>query len=58
MKQPSQMCALILAAVAAFGAGCVLAPERYHEGYWDHDHDRYWHNQGWHPCAEGPEHCR
>jgi hypothetical protein len=35
--------------------GCVVAPR---EGYYDGDHHRYWHENGWHECGEGDQHCR
>jgi len=37
-------------------AGCVVAEPR--EGYYDHDHHRYWHEHGWHNCGpDHDEHC-
>ena len=35
--------------------GCAVAPN---EGYYDRDHHRYYHESGWHECANGDEHCR
>jgi tetrahydromethanopterin S-methyltransferase subunit E len=50
---------MFLAGLLALTSGCIIAPEgRYHDGYWDRDHDRYWHGGGWHPCAEHGEYCR
>jgi hypothetical protein len=34
--------------------GCLLAPR---EGYYDSDHHRYYHENGWHDCSERDEHC-
>jgi len=48
--------ALLIALIAAT-SGCVVAP-RYHDGYWDREHDRFWFRGGWHPCAERREYCR
>jgi hypothetical protein len=39
-----------------FGAGCVVAEPR--EGYWDHDHHRWYHEHTWHECVENDAHCR
>ena len=39
----------------AFTSGCVVEP---HEGYYDRDHHRYWHENGWHDCGERDDHCR
>ena len=42
-------------------AGCVVRGgpgyETYHEGYWDREHNRYWHENGWHDCGGGDPHC-
>jgi hypothetical protein len=38
-----------------FATGCVVAPR---EGYYDHDHHRYYHQSAWHDCGERDEHCR
>jgi hypothetical protein len=35
--------------------GCVVEP---HEGYWDRDHHRWYHEHAWHECVENDEHCR
>lgn len=45
----------LLALVALFLSGCVIAP---HEGYYDRDHHRYWHDHHWHRCLERDVHCR
>ena len=35
--------------------GCMVGPR---EGYYDSDHHRYYHENGWHDCADRDEHCR
>jgi hypothetical protein len=35
--------------------GCVVTPN---EGYYDRDHNRYYHERNWHDCGERDEHCR
>jgi hypothetical protein len=35
--------------------GCVVAPP--HEGYYDNDHHRYYHENSWHECGDHDEHC-
>jgi len=35
--------------------GCVVEPR---EGFYDRDHHRYYHEHGWHECAEGVAFCR
>lgn len=29
----------------------------YQEGYYDREHNRYWHEKAWHDCIEHDEHC-
>ena len=48
----------MLIGLVALAAGCIVAAPRYHDGYWDHEHDRDWQNNGWHPCEEHRESCR
>jgi hypothetical protein len=51
-------------------ASCVWVPhdrgyrddggyhDRYRDGYYDRDHDRYWHDHAWHPCRDRDDpHC-
>jgi hypothetical protein len=58
MQERSSPLRYVLAAVLlAAASGCVVAP-RYHDGYWDHEHDRYWYGGGWHGCDEHREYCR
>jgi len=40
-----------------FMAGCVVAPPPA-EGYYDHDHHRWWHEHSWVNCGPNDEHCR
>jgi hypothetical protein len=35
-------------------AGCMVGPR---EGYYDGNHHRYYHENGWHDCADRDEHC-
>jgi hypothetical protein len=41
-------------------SACVVEQPRgaYREGYYDHDHHRYYHEHEWHECGERDEHCR
>ncbi len=47
---------VVLAALVAFASGCVVAEPR--EGFYDHDHHRYYGGHGWHECGERDDHCR
>ena len=48
---------LLLVLMAAM-SGCVIAPRGgYHEGYYDRDHNRYYHQNTWHDCGDHDEHC-
>jgi hypothetical protein len=46
----------VVLGLIAFLSACVVAGPR--EGYYDRDHHRYWHENGWHDCAEHGEFCR
>jgi hypothetical protein len=35
--------------------GCVIEPR---EGFYDHDHHRWWHEHSWRECGDRDEHCR
>jgi len=36
-------------------ASCVVEPR---EGYYDHEHHRYYHEHTWHECFEHDVYCR
>jgi hypothetical protein len=49
----------LIAVASALASGCVVEPrDGYREGYYDHDHHRYYHEHTWHECIEHDEHCR
>jgi hypothetical protein len=52
--------AAIMLGLISLSTACVVAEPRegYHEGYYDRDHHRYYHENGWHDCVERDEHCR
>jgi hypothetical protein len=48
-------------ATTLLAAGCVVEPRggaEPHEGYYDRDNHRWWHEHTWHECREAEEHCR
>lgn len=45
-----------LVGLIALASACVVAEPR--EGYYDHDHHRYYHQHAWHECAERDRYCR
>jgi hypothetical protein len=47
---------LLLLGVTLVTPGCVVVAP--HEGFYDRDHHRWWHEHGWHECRERDEHCR
>ncbi|HEX3912671.1 MAG TPA: hypothetical protein VHW71_04120 [Steroidobacteraceae bacterium] len=47
----------VLLGLVALSSACVVAGPRYHDGYYDHEHHRYWHENAWHECGERDEHC-
>ena len=52
--------AAIMLGLISLSTACVVAEPRggYHEGYYDRDHNRYYHENGWRDCGERDEHCR
>jgi hypothetical protein len=57
-KTQSLVQGAILLGLIAMSSACVVAGPGYHEGYYDHEHHRYWHENGWHECGDRDEHCR
>ena len=45
----------LLLGLMSLMSGCIIGP---HEGYYDRDHQRYYHENTWHNCAGQDEHCR
>jgi hypothetical protein len=41
---------------SCLSAGCIVAQP--HEGYYDHDHHRYYREHTWHECRDHDEYCR
>ncbi len=48
----------VLLGLMMLASACVVAPGGYHEGYYDRDHHRYYHENAWHDCVDHDEHCR
>jgi hypothetical protein len=48
----------MLLGLIALSSACVVAGPGYHEGYYDRDHNRYYHENAWHDCGERDDHCR
>ena len=44
-----------LLGLIAFASACVVSTPR--EGYYDHDHHRYYHENAWHECVEHDPFC-
>jgi hypothetical protein len=50
---------ILILGLMAVMSGCVFGPrDGYHEGYYDRDHNRYYHENTWHDCADHDAHCR
>jgi hypothetical protein len=47
---------VILLGMTMMMSGCIVAEP--HEGYYDHEHARWYHEHHWHDCRESGEHCR
>ena len=51
--------ASLLLGLMAIMSGCIAGPrDGYREGYYDRDHNRYYHENTWHECGGQDEHCR
>jgi hypothetical protein len=48
-------CGILLGLTALSSACFVSGP---HEGYYDRDHNRYYHESAWHDCGDHDDHCR
>jgi hypothetical protein len=55
MTTRKRITAIVLWGLALVLSGCIVVPR---EGYYDRDHHRYWHGNGWHGCGDRDEHCR
>lgn len=59
--------AVVLAALMMGLSGCVVHDrdvvhdggyaQGYKEGYYDRDHNRYWHDEAWHDCSVDDVRC-
>ena len=48
------MASFLLGLVAVSLSGCIVEPR---EGYYDHDHHRWYHEHSWRACEDRDEHC-
>jgi len=53
----------VLLALMTVTSACVIATrdrghDGYREGYYDREHNRYYHEHQWRDCGERDEHCR
>jgi hypothetical protein len=44
-----------LMGLIALASACVVAEPR--DGYYDHDHHRYYRDRAWHECGDRDDHC-
>ena len=55
----------VLFGLVALSSGCVIherggaeaREEGYREGYYDREHNRYYHEHSWHECMEHDPYC-
>lgn len=60
--------ALMIASAVVALSGCVVHDREvvhdggysqgYKEGYYDREHNRWWHEQAWHDCVANDIHCQ
>jgi hypothetical protein len=55
----------VLLGLVALSSGCVIherggesREQAYREGYYDREHNRYYHEHSWHECEEHNAYCR
>jgi hypothetical protein len=48
--------ASLLLGLTSLLSGCLIGGP--HEGSYDRDHHRYYHENTWHDCGEHDDHCR
>lgn len=55
----------VLFGLVALSSGCIIhersgeaREEGYREGYYDREHNRYYHDHSWHECMEHDAYCR
>ena len=46
---------VMAAGTILMATGCVVEPR---EAYYDHEHNRYYHEHAWHECGEHNDFCR
>ena len=46
----------LLMGLLALASGCIITTPR--EGYYDHEHHRYYREHTWHECVEHDAYCR
>jgi len=54
ISKPIVQATLFLLALMLLAPGCVVEPR---QGYYDHDHHRWYHEHAWNDCAAGDLHC-
>lgn len=54
----------LILGLVALSSGCIIhdhgggpREESYREGYYDREHNRYYHEHGWHECMERDSYC-
>jgi hypothetical protein len=55
ISKPIARTLLLLLGLMLAVPGCVVEPR---EGFYDHDHHRWWHEHAWRECGDRDDHCR
>jgi len=56
ISRPIARAILMLLGLTLVAPGCVVVEPR--EGFYDHDHHRWWHEHAWRECHDRDDHCR
>jgi len=46
---------VLAAGTVLLATGCIVEPRN---DYYDHEHNRYYHEHAWHECGEHNDYCR
>lgn len=59
-KMRMMMGSFLLGLVIVSTSGCIVATHEPHEGYYDRDHHRWYHEHEWRECGDHDrdDHCR
>ena len=58
IRKTAYLSGLLLGVLTSLSGCLIETREPYHEGHYDRDHHRYWHEHSWHDCDDREDRCR